>query len=205
MISLMNSIYFIFPLISLVLLAYGFKSSHKNYISLALWLSLIAVLLEYKTAGGEILGSYFNYKHAAVYSLNLIVLIICIVYLLCYSFRQSKSILYRYISGLTAAIAVTGAAILISNLWINAFFIEHRLQNTPLLQVASFQQVEYCNYSYVFYKISPEGNVQYMCPNYYGLLPSVGGLRIPPAHVLKQLPPQLQAKFTHSGVNSKMP
>ncbi|KTC75227.1 type I secretion system LssZ [Legionella birminghamensis] len=198
MISLMNSIYFIFPLISLALLAYGFKSSHKNYISLALWLSLLAVLLEYQTAGGEILGSYFNYKHAAIYSLNLLVLMICIIYLLFYSFSQSKNSLYRYASGFTAAIAVTGAAILITNLWVNAFFIEHRLQNTPLLQVASFQQVEYCSYSYVFYKINPHGQVQYMCPNYYGLLPSVGNLKVPPAHVLKQLPPQLQTKFSHT-------
>ena len=34
-----------------------------------------------------------------------------------------------------------------------------------------------------------------MCPNHYGILPSVGPLRNAPNFVIKQLPPQLQTKF----------
>lgn len=195
MMALINSVYFVFPIAGLILLFCGLRSRYKQYISMALWVSLIAVLLEYHRAGGEILGSYFNYKHTLVYSINLTVLLVCIIYLLLNSIRKNTITLWRYLSSFIAAVALTGTAILIANLWINARFIENRYPSTPLLQVSTFNPIDYCNYNYVFYKVNPAGEIQYMCPNYFGLLPSVGKLNTAPLYVVQQLPASLQAKF----------
>ncbi|KTD20082.1 type I secretion system LssZ [Legionella lansingensis] len=198
MITIADVIHSLLPVLGLVLLFLGIKFKRNNYVLLALWISLIILLLEYKASGGEILGSYFNYFHAAIYSLNLLVLISSIIYLIFIPLYQVKHVIVRYSAGFLSAILVTGLILLIINLGINAYFVEDRLSNTPILQVATFNKQPYCDYRYVFYKISPENKVKFMCPNHYGLLPSVGELSTAPTFVIKQLPAQLQAKFQQS-------
>ncbi|KTD36633.1 type I secretion system LssZ [Legionella nautarum] len=195
MIKLLESIHFLFPILGIIILFFGIQLGRKNYILVALWLSLIALILHYRASGGEILGSYFNYQHAAIYSLNLIVLISSIICLLLTSMDEIHSRILRYGAGLLSAGLITGGALLITNLWINASFVENRLPGTPILQVATFNKQPYCSYKYVFYKIGSDSIVRFMCPNYYGLLPSVGPLSTAPSFVIKQLPTQLQAKF----------
>ncbi|KTC93661.1 MULTISPECIES: type I secretion system protein LssZ [Legionella] len=195
MINLLESIHSLFPILGIIILFFGIQLRRKNYILVALWLSLIALILHYRASGGEILGSYFNYLHAAIYSLNLIVLISSIICLLLTSMDEIRSRILRYGAGLLSAGLITGGALLITNLWINASFVENRLPGTPILQVATFNKQPYCSYKYVFYKIGSDSIVRFMCPNHYGLLPSVGPLNTAPSFVIKQLPTQLQAKF----------
>ena len=195
MLNLLEAIHSLFPILGVVILFLGIKLQRKNYLVLALWLSLIALILHYRASGGEILGSYFNYFHAAIYSLNLLVLISSIIFLLLSSIDEIHSRILRYFAGLLSAGLITGGALLIINLWVNAVFVENRLAGTPILQVATFNKQSYCGYRYVFYKVGADSIVRFMCPNHYGLLPSVGQLNTAPSFVIKQLPAQLQVKF----------
>lgn len=195
MINLLEAIHSLFPVLGVVFLFLGIKLQRKNYIVVALWLSLIALILHYRASGGEILGSYFNYPHAFIYSLNLIVLISSIICLLLTSIDEIQNRVLRYTTALLSASLITGGALLIINLWINAVFVENRLAGTPILQVATFNKQSYCGYRYVFYKVGPDSIVSFMCPNHYGLLPSIGQLNTAPSFIVKQLPTQLQAKF----------
>jgi len=192
--SLLESIYLFFPLLGSLIFFFGIKSQRKNYVVVALWLSLISLVLHYRASGGEILGSYFNVYHAATYSFNLLVLIAIILYLLLTSFSKQGKFL-AYSAAFLSAILITGSALLLSNLWINAYFVENRLAGTPILQVATFTKQPYCDYKYVFYKVSADKAVWFMCPNHYGLLPSLGQLPSAPNFVVKQLPLQLQSLF----------
>ncbi|KTD52410.1 type I secretion system LssZ [Legionella rubrilucens] len=186
---------FIFPFFTLMLLVIGLTTQHRNSLLAALWLSLIATILHYQTARGEILGSYFDYKQAAIYTVNLLVLLISSIYLVAASIRASARKVLRFATSLFFACFVTGALLLLVNIWVNAHFLSDRMPNTPILQVAAFKKMDYCDYRYVFYKVSQEGKISYMCPNHYGLVPSEGSLDAAPQFVIKQLPPQLQIKF----------
>ncbi|WP_419418647.1 type I secretion system protein LssZ [Legionella sp. D16C41] len=183
----------ILPLLSLLLLVLGVKNRRKSYIVLAVWISIISLVIHYEIAGGEILGSYFNYLRAFIYSLNLLIILACIIFLTL-NFR-SEIASFRYFNSLLGAISVIGIGFLLINLWMNAWFIENRLPGTPIFQVGTFQKLNYCSYRYIFYKISQDGSVKFMCPNHYGLIPSIGGLNTAPDFILKQLPPALQKKF----------
>lgn len=198
MINLLEAIHSLFPMLGVVILFLGLKLQRKNFIVVALWLSLIALILHYRASGGEILGSYFNYLHASIYSLNLVVLISSIICLLLASMDEIHSKILRYMAGLLSAGLITGSALLLINLWVNAVFVENRLAGTPILQVATFNKQPYCGYRYVFYKVGQDSVVRFMCPNHYGLLPLVGRLNTAPGFVVKQLPSQLQARFQDS-------
>lgn len=195
MINMMDTIHLALPILSCIILLVGLKSRRKNFIAVSLWLSLFALILHYHASGGEILGSYFNYMHVSIYSLNLIILITSFLCLLFTSIDEMRSRFVRYSAGFIAALLITGGTLLIANLWINASFIEDRLAGTPILQVATFNKQPYCDYKYVFYKVDTNNQVKFMCPNHYGFLPSTGKLDTAPAFVVKQLPAILQAKF----------
>ncbi|WP_028387815.1 hypothetical protein [Legionella fairfieldensis] len=203
MINLLETIHSLFPMLGVVILFVGIKLQRKNYLIVALWLSLIALILHYRASGGEILGSYFNYQHAAIYSLNLIVLIFSILCLLMTSINGTENKILRYSSGLLSAGLITGGILLVINLWINATFVENRLDGTPILQVATFNKQPYCTYRYVFYKVDSDNKIQFMCPNHYGLLPAVGQLSTAPDFIIKQLPTQLQTTISKNK-NSKL-
>ncbi|KTC65881.1 type I secretion system LssZ [Legionella adelaidensis] len=67
---LTHVINYLLPLLGLLLLILGIVRRGINYVMVALWLSLIAFLLNYQMAGGEVLGSYFDYHHASIYTLK---------------------------------------------------------------------------------------------------------------------------------------
>lgn len=182
------------PLLAVILLIVGLTKQRINYLISALWLSLIALLLHYQTAGGELLGTYFNYTNSAIYTLNLVVLIttiLCLFYKL--PLFQGKRI--RYATGLFSVCLIIGGLLLLINLWINARFVETRRPGTPIMQVAAFTPLSYCSYRYVFYKVALDGKIGYLCPNYYGVIPSAGTLDLSPAFLLNQLGQQLKAKI----------
>lgn len=195
MMNLMDAIHFLLPFLGCIIFLLGIKLQRKNYIVVSLWLSLIALALHYRASGGEILGSYFNYTHAIIYSLNLIVLLAATIYLLFSLSSNVHNKFIQYSTGLLSACLITGLVLLLGNLWVNAIFVENRLPGTPILQVATFNKQTYCDYKYVFYKVGPDSIVRFMCPNHYGLLPSIGRLDSAPGFVVKQLPIQLQNKF----------
>jgi len=182
---LANIIQCLFPLIALILLIVGIKKNAIYYIISALWLSLIALIIHFQSSGGEILGSYFNYMNAAVYSFNLVVLLISLIRVLS-DLSKNRPIL-NYVSSFINAFMVIGALLVIINLGINAFFIENKMDKTPIMQVALFKKPAYCAYRYIFYKISPDASVMYLCPNHYGFIPSVGRLSTSPDFIATQL------------------
>ena len=157
-----------------------------NFVLIALWVSLVMILLQYQMAGTEILGSYFNYRHALIYSLNLVILLIALIYLL----LQLPFLKSRYSQAAVAlmiAFFITGSILLMINLWFNAHFIETRQPNTAVMQVVSFTPPPYCPYRYVFYKVGLDKQIYYLCPNYYGLIPSTGKVDEVPEFIVRQL------------------
>ncbi|KTC65882.1 Legionella secretion system protein Z [Legionella adelaidensis] len=93
----------------------------------------------------------------------------------------------RYITGLAAAVLIVGSSILLINLWVNANFIETRMKGTAIIQVVSSTPPSYCHSRFIFYKVNADKRVSYLCPNYYGLIPSVGSLEVAPEFIAKQL------------------
>ena len=184
--TLSNTLHNLPPFISALLLIIGIKKDRINYIIAALWLSLIALILHYQAAGGEILGSYFGYQNAAIYSVNLIVLLMTLQYLFI-KIPILQGNLSRYVTGIVSTFLIIGTLLLLSNLWINAYFIENRLAGTPVLQVARFTPLDYCAYRYVFYKVGTDEKISYMCPDHYGMIPSIGHLDVLPDVILNQL------------------
>jgi predicted neutral ceramidase superfamily lipid hydrolase len=195
MINTTDIVHALIPLATLLLLVVGIKKQIKNYVVVALWISVISIALQYQAAGGEILGSYFNYKQGLLYAITMLLLWVCLVYLLWGYGKESKSSIGRALTGLVVAASTTGVLLLLANLWINAQFIENKWPGSPLLQVATFTKPDYCHFRYIFYSVNKNGEMMYMCPNYYGLIPSVGNIESVPDYVLKQLPTELQAKY----------
>lgn len=185
MYNLAKVIHCLFPLMALVFLIIGINRKAIYFIISALWLSLIALVIHFQTSGGEILGSYFNYFNAAIYSVNLIILLVSFIWVIAH--LSSENTLFKYMSSLIKSIIVIGSILLLTNLWINAYFIENRMDGTPVMQVALLQKPEYCSYRYIFYKVAADGTVLYLCPNYYGLIPSIGQLEISPDFITTQL------------------
>lgn len=183
--TLAKVIHFLFPLISLVLLIIGINRKAIYYIISALWLSLIALIIHFESSGGQILGNSFNYLNATIYSINFFILLVALIRVI--SHLSIDSEWFRYVSSFFKSFIVIACLLVITNLWINAYFIENRMEGTPIMQVATFNKTEYCAYRYVFYKVSVDGSVMYLCPNHYGLIPSIGKLTVSPDFIATQL------------------
>ncbi|KTD15646.1 Legionella secretion system protein Z [Legionella gratiana] len=174
-----------FPLIALILLIIGIKKSAIYYMISALWLSLIAMLIHLQFSGNRIFGTYFNYYNATIYSFNLLILLITLIYIISHlSVAHTSKYVYSFVNAFLVVIALLS----IVNLWINAFFIENKMEGTPIIQVALFNKPNYCKSKYVFYKVDFDSSIMYLCPNYYGLIPSVGRLAVSPDFIAAQLP-----------------
>ncbi|KTD21733.1 hypothetical protein [Legionella londiniensis] len=187
--TLTNVIQYLLPLLALALLLLGLGKKRVIYIQISLWLALIALLLEYKYAGNEILGTYFDYNHAALYSLALLILLVDLLYI-GIKYLKPLNPFYRIAGGFLVACLVTGSILLMVNLWVNAQFIENRFPNTAILQVVTFTPPAYCLSRYIYYKVGTEGKVYYLCPNHYGLIPSIGHLDVVPEFIARQLTAQ---------------
>ena len=175
----------VFPLISLVLLVIGARKNAIYYIISSLWLSLITVLIHFQLSGNQIFGTYFNYYNTTIYSFNLLILLFALVRVI--SHLSVNNTVLKYLCSFVNAIMVVGAFLVITNLWINAFFIENKMTGTPIMQVALFDKPDYCSNKYIFYKIAPDSSVMYLCPNHYGLIPSIGRLSTSPDFIATQL------------------
>ncbi|MCL9684974.1 type I secretion system protein LssZ [Legionella maioricensis] len=184
--TLAKVIHCLFPLIALILLIIGVKRNTIYYVISSLWLSLIALLIHYQSSGGQIFGSYFNFLNAAIYTVNLVILFISLIRII--SHLSGNSTVFKYTSSLIKSFIVIGSLLVITNLWINAYFIENRMVGTPIMQVALAKKATYCNYRYVFYKVAADGSVLYLCPNHFGLIPAIGRLSINPDFIATQLP-----------------
>lgn len=195
MIFVMDFIHLLFPLVSLAALCIALATTKKNFLTIALSLSLAGIILDYQSANGEMLGNYFNYKNALIFTINGLVFLSAFVALVLNLVSKATSLLIRYINGLISAFIAVGLFIFFINIWINAYFIQNRMAGTPILQVGTFKTLDYCNYPYIFYKISEQEKINYLCPRYYGLFPATGELKTIPDYLIKQLPLPLQTKF----------
>ncbi|HHT0591682.1 TPA: type I secretion system protein LssZ [Legionella anisa] len=175
----------LFPLIALVLFIIGTKKKAIYCIISSLWLSLIAALIHFQFSGNQIFGMYFGYLNAGIYSFNLLILVLALIHVM--SHLSINGPAFKYTSTFINAFLFVGACVVISNLWINAFFIENKMEGIPIMQVALIDKPEYCENRYIFYKIDENNSVTYLCPNHYGLLPSVGHLAASPDFITTQL------------------
>ncbi|MBA2650095.1 MAG: type I secretion system protein LssZ [Legionella sp.] len=182
---LTQAIHCLFPLIALIFLIIGINRQAIYYVISALWLSLIALIIHFEYSGGHLLGDYFNYTNASIYSINLIVLFLSLARVI--SHLSVDNMLFKYTSSFLKAAVLIGCLVVSINLWVNAFFIEHRLKGTPVIQVALHEKASYCTYRYIFYKFSQDGSVDYLCPNHYGFIPSIGKLADKPNFITSQL------------------
>lgn len=174
----------LFPIVALVFLTIGIKKNAIYFVISSLWISVIALIIHFQSSGGQILGSYFDYTNSAIYTLNLLILFISLIRVI--SHLSLDSFIFKYTSSFFKAFLTIGTLIVISNLWINAYFIENRKVGTPIMQVALFKKPDYCNYRYVFYKVAEDGAVAYLCPDHYGLIPSMGQLIVSPDFIATQ-------------------
>ncbi|MCC5791085.1 MAG: type I secretion system protein LssZ [Legionellaceae bacterium] len=180
------SLYASLTLTALIMTLLAFKSQSDSSMSIATWSNILAILILYQLAGGEILGLFFGYSNAFLYSVNLLLLVVAVSYLLLHSESIKTS---RVMGGMLwsiALIVIFAGLLLLSNVWINAHFIEHRKQGKPILQVATLGKNPHCSYRYIFYKMQSDGQVGYLCPNYYGLIPRVGQLETTPEFLKHQ-------------------
>ncbi|HHF7390599.1 TPA: type I secretion system protein LssZ, partial [Legionella anisa] len=141
----------LFPLIALVLFIIGTKKRAIYYIISSLWLSLIAALIHFQFSGNQIFGTYFGYLNAGIYSFNLLILVLALIHVM--SHLSINGPAFKYTSTFINAFLVVGACVVISNLWINAFFIENKMEGIPVMQIALIDKPEYCESKYIFYKI----------------------------------------------------
>lgn len=162
----------LFPIAAFLLIAIGIKKQTFHFVASSLWLSLIALMIHFQSSGGQILGDYFNYLNALTYTLNLLLLVAA--FLLIISHLCVEHPVFKYMSGFTKSLVLISALLVLINLWINAFFIENRKSGSPIMQIALMNKLQYCSYRYIFYKIARDGTMYYLCPEHYGLLPSVG-------------------------------
>ncbi len=187
MYSLFHLVYLILPVIAALFLVFGIKKKQNSIISMAVWISLLGLLLHYHISGGEILGHYFNYLHASIYTFNILVFLIAIIILL--SNKEVESYLLKLSSNLLKAFIVVGVMIILTNLWINAYFIENRKAGTPIIQIAGMKKFNPCKSSNIaYYKVDKQGNIMYLCPSQFGLFPAIDKLDKVPAMIAKQLP-----------------
>lgn len=200
-ISLAQTIKFIIPLGALVVLLYGIYKRAIYYITAALWLSLISLIIHYQNSGGEILGTYFNYLNAFFYSLNLVILAVSMVFVLAHLNSKNEASWGSYLETFIKSLIFIACFLMFTNVWMNAFFIENKMKGTPIIQVALINKPVYCDYKYVFFKMAQNGSVYYLCPNYYGLIPKLGYLEKNPDFLETQLPlPSTMDKlFKHKG------
>lgn len=183
--TILSVIYSILPLVGLMLLFTGIRKKVVSYVISSLWISLIALIIHFNTAGGEILGSHFNYRNAFNHTINMAILCVSLIYIFSNLTRDNTS--YKYIASFVQSCVVIGSFLLVINIWINAYFIENRMPGSPVMQVAMMGKPDYCGYKYIFYKIAEDGSVNYLCPNHYGLIPSVGHLNVIPDYIATQL------------------
>jgi uncharacterized membrane protein len=186
MYHILEMINFTIPFIAAIFLFWGFYKKINLMIILSLWLSLFALVSHYQLSGSEILGGYFNYLRAIIYSINLIVLAVAAYHILA-NFKSSSLLLNSVYSGLKV-ILFFGFIVLFANLWVNAYFIEQRMENTPVIQVATLKSNQLCKYKYIFYIVNKEGELHYLCPNRFFLLPSIGKVKTKPEFLIQQLP-----------------
>jgi hypothetical protein len=185
-------IQYFFPLIALVLLIIGMQRKTIHYVISSLWLSFIALLIHFQFSGNQIFSAYFDYMNTAIYTFTLFVLLLALIQVITH--LSISNGIVKYIGSFINAFLVVSALLVITNLWINAFFIENKKEGTPIMQVALLDQPDYCHYKYVFYKVMPDNSVWYLCPNHYGLIASVGHLATSPDFVKNQLHLSVQKK-----------
>jgi hypothetical protein len=180
LIIVLMSFFYLLPVICFITLILAIKQSHINYALTALWLSLIAVILNYQLAGDEIIGDYFNIFNATIYTVNLLLFVFSTLYVLHLLNSTLEKKLTKILMPILSLFLVIGCGIVLTNLWINARFLHFRHPKTPIIKVDNLNSPTHCNYKYVFLKINNDAKVNYLCPNGHGIIAATGELPTTP-------------------------
>lgn len=176
---------YLFPLIALILLIIGMRRNKIYYVISSLWLCLISLLIQFQFAGNQIFSSYFNFTNTAIYSLSLLILLTALIRIITHLCIIKP--IFKYTHSMINAFLVVGTLLILTNLWINAFFIEQVKNGIPVIQIALLDKPTYCQYKNIYYKVAPDNSVMYLCPNHFGLIASIGSLDASPDFVMQQL------------------
>lgn len=187
MVSIANAIQLLLPLCSLIILIWGLLKKNRHYFLSAFWLSLISLITHYQNSGGNIFGDYFSYYTTILCSFSLLLVVSITSHFISYSTQHQQISIKNYLAPLIQAAILLAGVMLLVNLWLNAYFLSNKLQGTPIIQVALMEKPSYCNYKYIFYKITKTGATDYLCPNYYGFFPKIGHLSLSPDFITRQL------------------
>jgi hypothetical protein len=181
-----SSIHYFLPFFSFILLVFGLMRNRLRFVLAALIVAIVSIIIQYQLAGDELFGTYFDYSHAALYSLNFIVVIVSLLFIA----KREKGFhkpYARYPVALFFSLIIIASLLITTNVWINAYFIQDKLPKTTIVTVGRFVKTEYCSNSYTLYKINRNKQVQYLCPNNYGLIAGIGQLDIIPEELMKQM------------------
>lgn len=196
MTNIAQGIYLIFPLLALLSWIIGRMRKSMLFVSAGLWLALIALLIHYEYSGAEIHGGHFTYLNAAVYTFNILILILCSFSLL-YS-RTPTGFFGKLFNSLAKTVILLGGLILLVTVWMNAWFIEQRMDGTPVMQIMTFDAPDYCEHEYAFYIITKKGELAYLCPLHYFFMPAIGTLDTVPASLKEHIPAPILEKVSQS-------
>ena len=86
--AIMTVIHYLLPFFAFILMLFGVIKNKLSYVLVAMITAIIAILFQYHIAGGEIFGNYFDYTNAAIYTINIIVVISALLFLL--TLEQSR-------------------------------------------------------------------------------------------------------------------
>ncbi len=181
-----NILTYFLPFLALSLLFFGLIKSKTRYVVLSFVIALITIASTYEIAGGELFGDYFYFTNAALYTLCFIVVVLSLLYIFAKETTQFKAIV-RIPMLLIFVALIIGCFIICINVWINAFFIKDRLEDTPVIEVGYFNEVAHCANPYVYYQLTKQHKIEYLCPNYMFFIAKTGQLDVVPSEILKQL------------------
>jgi hypothetical protein len=199
------AVFYLLPVACLAFLIAAFRRENINLSLIALWISLITVMLQYQLAGDEIIGTYFDYFNAAIYTINILLLIISALYLFYLIGMTTKSKLKINMMRLVSLLLVLGCGVLLTNLWMNAVFISSRYPKTPIMQVVMLKKPAYCNHHYVLIKINKNAVTEYLCPNGRWLIPTTGIAKPAPKYIAPNLSPVLRDELAKENPEWKSP
>ena len=167
-------------------MSFGIFRKKMTFVLVALMAAISSIIIHYMQAGGEIFGNYFDYTNAAIYTLNFIVLLFALIFIMSNEQWHKRKYL-KYPAFLILFLLWIAALIIIANVWTNAFFIHNKQYQTKVIEVAFFEDIAYCNKRIVFFKINPKDEIEFLCPNHYHIMAKRGQLTNVPKLIKDQL------------------
>lgn len=189
-ISIISS--YLLPILALTLFIVGLLKKEGSFITFSIWVAVVSIFIEVRGSELKLFGNFFDYQQAFLFSLNVLT-IIAALSTICFYKLKAKSLMIVIPVSLSIAFITTVGIVASINVWTNAFFFKSKHPKSAIMEVVNFNPPEYCESTYIFYRINKEKKVDYLCPYYYhSFLPKIGTLEEPPVFIEQHLGRLLQ-------------